>query len=107
MMKMKTDPILDRLESRLKSGTIKRRELVRRIGVSQATMNRWKNRQSKPTGLARERLEKILVWLDKHEHTSGTEEPGSDQAQVQTTNTNEVKNGEGRKLQAGEGDSDW
>jgi len=59
------DTLLTRLTRRLKSGTITRLALTRKIGVSSSTMHRWKERQSSPSGVSRQRLESVLDRLDR------------------------------------------
>jgi len=59
------DKLIDRLLERLRSKTIKRNELTRRVGVGSSSVNRWMLRQAKPSGVARQRLEEVLDRLDR------------------------------------------
>lgn len=57
------DRLLARLERVLKR--LPRRQVLPRIGVSQATFTRWRNKQARPTGLSRLRLESALDWAER------------------------------------------
>ena len=80
------DVLLDRLIELLNSGRIKRKDLARKMNVSQSTMGRWRNRECKPKGLQRERLEKTLDLLDAREtrHPARTEAPAAEEKKTKT-----------------------
>jgi len=106
------DELLDRLDLRLRSGTLKRKDLVRRIHISQSTLNRWKLRQVKPTGVSRMSLERTLNILDKRKpiEPSKIEELTSGKQETKTKpKTKEASNAKESTVQNTETDPhlDW
>lgn len=96
---MSEDILVLRLMKRLESKTIQRNQLVKLIGVTEATMNRWKQGINRPTGLARMRLDKILCKLDKSHplHTQRHEDSLLEHANNSLTSNQESENEHGKK----------
>jgi DNA-binding transcriptional regulator YiaG len=64
----------NRIKSIRQTLNISQEDLARQLGVSYATVNRWENNQSKPSKLAKARLDSFcekmnrrgkLIWEDK------------------------------------------
>ena len=81
-IKVVQDVLLDRLCDLMsyEGSTLKRVDVVKMLGVSQSTFNRWKLRQCQPRGLDRVNLEKVVLKLERQ-----IEKEGRDQNVEQAT----------------------